>query len=150
MKQDQLSAAPGSRRPRKRVGRGSGCGQGNYSARGLRGQKSGAGGGVRRGFEGGQLPLIRRLPSKRGFTNIFRLEYQEVNLKQLGVFGPGEEVTPQVLKEHRIIKSLRKPVKVLGNGEISNSLVIKAHKFSQSARSKVLAAGGQVEEIAGD
>ena len=147
MRQDQLSPAPGSKKDRVRVGRGSGSGHGDYSGRGIKGQKSRAGGGARRGFEGGQLPLIRRLPSQRGFTNIFRQEYQWVNLGQLAGFGSGEEITPQVLKERRIIKSLRKPVKILGEGEIGVPLVIRAHKFSQSARSKIVAAGGQAEEI---
>ncbi len=147
MRQDQLSPAPGSKKDRVRVGRGSGSGHGDYSGKGIKGQKARAGGGVRRGFEGGQLPLIRRLPSQRGFTNIFRQEYQWVNLSLLNDFNSGEEVTPQVLKERRIIKSLRKPIKILGEGEISVPLVIKAHKFSESARSKIVAAGGQAEEI---
>ena len=147
MRQDQLSPAPVSKKDRVRVGRGSGSGHGDYSGRGIKGQKSRAGGGARRGFEGGQLPLIRRLPSQRGFTNIFRQEYQWVNLGQLAGFGSGEEITPQVLKERRIIKSLRKPVKILGEGEIGVPLVIRVHKFSQSARSKIVAAGGQAEEI---
>lgn len=147
MRQDEISPAAGSRRPRKRVGRGNGSGHGTYSGRGCKGQKSRAGYKIRPGFEGGQLPLIKRLPSKRGFTNIFRTEYSPVNLSQLNVFESGSEVTPEKLKASGIVKSLRNPVKILANGDINHPLVVKANRFSAAAKAKIEAAGGQAEEV---
>ncbi len=137
----------GARHPRKRVGRGDGSGHGSYSGRGLKGQKSRSGVKMRPGFEGGQLPLIKRLPEKRGFNNIFRTEYVVVNVGELGKFADGGEVTPQGLVAAGILKSARKPVKVLGEGALERRLVVKAHGFSASARSKIEAAGGQVEVL---
>ncbi len=102
---------------------------------------------MRPGFEGGQLPLIKRLPEKRGFTNRFRIEYNVVNVNQLSQFEAGSEVTPEKLVEARILKSLRKPVKVLANGEIDRAITVKANKFSAAAKAKIEAAGGKVEEI---
>jgi len=102
---------------------------------------------MRPGFEGGQLPLIKRLPRKRGFTNIFRVEYSEVNLEQLSNFEPQSEITPEKLLQAGIIKSLRRPVKILARGEIAHPLVVKANKFSAAAKAKIEAAGGKVEEI---
>jgi large subunit ribosomal protein L15 len=145
---NKLSPAPGSRKDRKRVGRGDGSGHGTYSGRGQKGQKSRSGNKVRPGFEGGQLPLIKRLPKKRGFVNIFRTEYSVVNLGQLGTFEPGSEVTPEKLLAVGLIKSLRQPVKVLAEGDLSQALVVRAHKFSTAARAKIEAAGGRVEEVA--
>jgi large subunit ribosomal protein L15 len=145
---NKLSPAPGSRKDRKRVGRGDGSGHGTYSGRGQKGQKSRSGNKVRPGFEGGQLPLIKRLPKNRGFVNIFRTEYSVVNLGQLGTFEPGSEVTPEKLLAAGLIKSLRQPVKVLAEGDLNQSLVVKAHKFSTAARAKIEAAGGRVEEVA--
>jgi len=147
--QHDLRPAPGSKHRRKRVGRGDGSGHGTYSGRGLKGQKARSGGGVRPYFEGGQLPLVKRLPQKRGFTNIFRVEYEVVNLKALKRFPPGSEVTPEALYREGVIKTLKKPVKVLGDGELPHPLVIKAHRFSASAREKIQSAGGQVQEIEG-
>ncbi len=147
MRQDELSPAPGSRRARKRVGRGDGSGHGTYSGRGSKGQKSRAGYKMRPGFEGGQLPLIKRLPQKRGFVNIFRIEYNIVNLNKLNIFESGSEVTPEKLVAAGIIKSLRHPVKVLAEGDIAHPLVIKANKFSAAAKAKIEAAGGKVEEV---
>jgi large subunit ribosomal protein L15 len=102
---------------------------------------------VRPGFEGGQLPLIKRLPRKRGFTNIFRIEYSTVNLDKLNVFASGSEITPEVLKTSGIIKSLKQPVKILADGELNHPLVVKADKFSASAKAKIEAAGGRAEEV---
>ncbi|MDP2948583.1 MAG: 50S ribosomal protein L15, partial [Chloroflexota bacterium] len=123
-------------------------GHGTYSGRGSKGQKSRSGGGPRLGFEGGQTPLIKRLPYRRGFTNIFRVEYAAVNVKQLERFEVGTAVTPQLLREAGIVKTARQPVKILGDGEISKALTVRAHKFSTTAREKIEAAGGSVEEVA--
>jgi large subunit ribosomal protein L15 len=148
MRLDQLKAPPGARRNRKRVGRGNGSGSGTYSGRGMKGQKARAGGGVRRGFEGGQLPVIRRLPTQRGFTNIFKKEYSVVNLDSIADKLPEEsEVTPEVMKEVRLIRGLSLPVKVLGRGEVDRAITVLAHKFSTEARRKIEAAGGQVVEL---
>jgi len=102
---------------------------------------------MRPGFEGGQLPLIKRLPRKRGFVNIFRIEYSTVNIGKLGAFESGSEVTPEKMAAAGVIKSLRKPVKILADGEINHPLVVKANKFSASARAKIEAAGGKAEEV---
>ncbi|MCK4369192.1 MAG: 50S ribosomal protein L15 [Dehalococcoidales bacterium] len=147
MLQEKLSPAPGSKRGRKRVGRGDGSGHGTYSGRGCKGQKSRSGYKMRPGFEGGQLPLIKRLPRKRGFTNPFRTEYSLVNLGKLGIFEPGSEVTPEKLVAAGVVKSLRHPIKILAGGEISHPLVIKANKFSAAAKAKIEAAGGRAEEV---
>ncbi len=147
MLQEKLSPAPGSKRGRKRVGRGDGSGHGTYSGRGCKGQKSRSGYKMRPGFEGGQLPLIKRLPQKRGFVNIFRTEYSVVNIDKLGIFEPGSEVTPEKLVAAGVVKSLRRPIKILAAGEIGHPLVIKANKFSAAAKAKIEAAGGRVEEI---
>ena len=147
MNQHQLHPAPGSRTKPKRVGRGDGSGHGTYSGRGLKGQKSRSGGGVRPGFEGGQLPLIKRLPRKRGFVNIFRIRYAEINLGRLNIFPPHTEVTPQLLVEAGLVKPKDSPVKILGDGELGQPLTVKAHRFSASAREKIEAAGGTVQEL---
>ncbi|MEJ2739243.1 MAG: 50S ribosomal protein L15 [Dehalococcoidia bacterium] len=147
MEQHNLKPPVGATKKRKRIGRGDGSGHGTYSGRGLKGQKSRAGGGVRVGFEGGQLPLIKRLPSVRGFTNIFKTEYSIVNIKKLVAFDANTEVTPEVLLDAGIIKSLKHPVKVLGDGEIDRPLTVKAHKFTTVAGNKIEAAGGKVEVI---
>jgi len=147
MMQEKLSPASGSKKGRKRVGRGDSSGHGTYSGRGCKGQKSRAGCKVRPGFEGGQLPLIKRLPQKRGFVNIFRTEYTAVNIDKLGIFEPGSEVTPEKLVAAGVVKSLRHPIKILGNGEIGHPLVVKANKFSAAAKAKIEAAGGKVEEV---
>ena len=150
MQVHELKPPRGSLHKRKRVGRGDGSGHGTYSGRGCKGQKSRSGVSIRPGFEGGQTPFIKRLPYRRGFTNIFRVEYAPVNLKQLERFEAGSEVTPQLLKDVGIIKTLRQPVKILGGGEITKALTVRAHKFSAAARAKIEAAGGNVEEVAGD
>ena len=148
MRQNDLRPPRGSTHKRKRVGRGVGSGHGTYSCRGLKGQNSRSGGGVHPLFEGGQNPLVKRLPYKRGFNNIFRTEYAVVNLDRLSVFPEGAEVTPETLVTAGIIKGLKKPVKVLGDGELSHKLVVKANKFSQTAREKIEASGGSAEVIA--
>ena len=147
MRQDELAPPPGSKHKRKRVGRGDGSGHGTYSGRGIKGQKARSGKGLRPGLEGGQLPLIKRLPQKRGFVNIFRTEYDVINVGKLDVFPSGTEVTPERLVAARLIKSTRRPVKILGDGEIHHHLSVKANRFSLKAREKIEAAGGNIEEI---
>ena len=148
MRQDKLSPAPDSRKSRKRVGRGDGSGHGTYSGRGCKGQKSRAGYRMRPGFEGGQLPLIKRLPQKRGFVNIFRTEYNVVSLGTLNMFESGSEVDPERLVMAGVVKSLRRPIKILAEGEINHPLSVKAHKFSTTAKAKIEAVGGKAEEVA--
>jgi len=147
VRQDNLFPPIGSKKARKRVGRGNGSGHGTYSGRGSKGQKSRSGCKVRPGFEGGQLPLIKRLPEKRGFVNIFRTEYSIVNLDKLNIFKSGSEVTPEKLLAARLVKSLRQPVKILSGGELKHPLSIKANKFSTAAKDKIEAAGGKAEEV---
>ena len=147
VRQDNLSPPLGSKRARKRVGRGNGSGHGTYSGRGSKGQKSRAGYKMRPGFEGGQLPLIKRLPRKRGFTNIFRTEYSTVNIEKLKIFEPGSEVTPEKLVAAGLIKNQKYPIKILADGEINHPLTVKANKFSASAKAKIESAGGTVEEV---
>ena len=147
MRLNELSPAPGAKKSRKRVGRGDASGHGTYSGRGRDGQKSRAGYRIKRGFEGGQLPLIKRLPQKRGFVNIFRIEYSVVNIAKLNMFESGSEVTPEKMVASGLVKSLRQPVKVLADGELTYPLSIKAHKFSAAARAKIEAAGGSAEEV---
>ena len=146
MKLYQLSPAEGSVRKPKRKGRGPGSGLGKTAGRGHKGQRSRSGGGVRPGFEGGQMPLTRRLP-KRGFTNIFAKVYTEVNVAQLEVFEPDTVVTPELLKEKGIIKKINDGVKILGKGDLNKKLTVKAHKFSKAAQEKIEAAGGKAEVI---
>lgn len=146
MKLHELKPSEGSRHTRKRVGRGYGSGLGKTSGRGQKGQKSRSGGGVRPGFEGGQLPLIQRLP-KRGFTNPTRKEYAVVNVKTLNRFSEGTEVTPELLLETRVIRKVNSGVKILGEGQLENKLTVKAHKFSASAKEAIEAAGGTAEVI---
>ena len=146
MKLHELSPAPGSRKERKRVGRGTSSGMGKTSSRGHKGQNSRSGGGVRPGFEGGQNPLYRRLP-KRGFVNPTRKEYAIVNLETLNNFAADTEVTPELLFAQGIVKDAKSGIKILGNGEITVKLTVKANKFSQSAVEKIEAAGGKTEVI---
>lgn len=146
MKLHELRPNPGSNKNRKRLGRGTASGQGKTGGRGQDGQKSRSGGGVRPGFEGGQMPLYRRLP-KRGFTNVFATEYAEINVEVLNRFEDGAEITPELLKQTGILKKQLDGVKVLGNGEITKKLTVKANKFSKSAVEKIEAAGGKVEVI---
>jgi len=147
MKLHELRPPKGAKKKRKRVGRGIAAGQGKTAGRGTKGQKARSGGGVRPYFEGGQLPLVRRLPHKRGFVNIFKVHYTPVNLDRLDAFGAGDEVSPVTLAEAGIIKSPREPVVILGRGELDRPLVVKAHRISASAREKILSAGGTVEVV---
>lgn len=141
----ELRPAPGARKRPRRKGQGIAAGQGKTAGRGHKGQKARSGGGVRRGFEGGQMPLTRRLP-KRGFVNEFRKEFAIVNVAALNRFADGTVVTPELLRAERLV---RKPleVKILGNGDLKRSLVVRAHAFSQAALEKIAAAGGKAEVI---
>ncbi|EJO5348495.1 50S ribosomal protein L15 [Clostridium botulinum] len=146
MKLHELKAAEGANKAPKRVGRGTGSGLGKTSGRGQDGQNSRSGGGVRPGFEGGQMPLYRRLP-KRGFKNIFAKEYAAINLDRLNCFEDGTVVTPELLVEKRVVRKVKDGIKILGNGNIEKKLTVKAAKFSKSAIEKIEAAGGKVEVI---
>jgi large subunit ribosomal protein L15 len=146
MKQNELRPPEGAKHKRKLVGRGDGSGHGTYSGRGCKGQKARSGGGVRLGFEGGQLPLIKRLPRKRGFTNVFKTKYNIVNVGKLGIFPPGSEVTPEELLRAGLINTPDHPTKILGVGDIKHPLLVSANKFSSSAEKKILAAGGKVKQ----
>ncbi len=146
VRQHELAPPEGAKKDRKRVGRGDGS-RGTYSGRGLKGQKSRSGYSRKPGFEGGQLPLIKRLPRKRGFTNIFRIEYTIVSLDKLNVFSAGSEVTAEKLVAAGLVKSLRKPIKILADGQIKHALVVKVNKFSATAKAQIEAAGGQAEEV---
>ena len=146
MKLHELKPAEGSRKPRRRVGRGIGSGMGQTSTRGTKGQFSRTGGGTRPGFEGGQMPLYRRLP-KRGFKNTFAKKYAEVNVEQLNCFDNGAVVDPAALIEAGILKNVLDGVRVLGNGELTKSLTVQAQGFTKSAQQKIEAAGGKAEVI---
>jgi large subunit ribosomal protein L15 len=148
MKLNDLRPDKGAVRKRKRVGRGIAAGQGKTAGRGTKGTGARKGNGKGPYFEGGQLPLVRRLPFKRGFTNIFRIEYQEVNVDELeALFGKKAEITPAVLAEKGLIRDADKPVKVLGRGEVKKAFTVKAHGFTRSAREKLEAAGGKLETL---
>ena len=147
---DTLSPAPGSRKGKKRVGRGDGSRKGSFSGRGCKGQKARAGFRMKPGFEGGQLPIIKRLPSQRGFTNIFKTEFDVVNVGQLTVFEAGTEVDIVKLITAGLVKTGQKLVKILGDGEIDRPLTVKADKFTATAKAKIEAAGGKIEEVANE
>lgn len=147
MMEHQVVPSKGARKPRKRVGRGDAAGQGSTAGRGMKGQKSRSGRSLRVGFEGGQLPLIKGLPMKRGFTNPFKIYYSLVTVATLDNFGPGERVTPEELHQRGFLKSLKQPVKIVGDGELSKGITVVAHKFTRSAREKIEAAKGAVEEL---
>ena len=146
MKLHELSPAPGSTSVRKRVGRGHGSGNGKTAGKGHKGQKARSGGGVRIGFEGGQMPLMRRIP-KRGFNNIFAKRFAEVNVADLSKFKDGTVVDTELLIASGLIKKAYDGVKVLGNGELTSNITVKAAKFSQSAKEKIEKAGGKAEVI---
>lgn len=146
MQLHELTPAKGSRKNRKRLGRGIGSGVGKTSGRGHKGQNARSGGGVRPGFEGGQMPLTRRLP-KRGFTNIFAKEYAIINLDQLDRFEDGAEVNIDILHDMGLVKDKKSGLKVLGNGELTKKVTIKAAKASKTATEKIHAAGGKIEVI---
>ena len=146
MKLYELKPAIGSTTEAKRKGRGAGTGNGKTAGRGHKGQNARSGGGVRPGFEGGQMPLYRRLP-KRGFTNIFAKEYVQINVADLNKFDEGTEVTPDLLKEAGVISKIRDGVVVLGRGELEKKLTVKASRFSKSAQEKIEKSGGKAEVI---
>jgi large subunit ribosomal protein L15 len=142
-----LKPAPGATRTRRRVGRGPGSGAGKTAGKGHKGQKSRSGYSRRFGFEGGQMPLVRRLP-KRGFTNNFRIEFQVVNLRDLErVFGNGDVVSPESLVDKGLVRKRAQPVKILGSGELTKKLSVKAHKFSTAAQSSIEKVGGSCEVV---
>ncbi|MCS7207743.1 MAG: 50S ribosomal protein L15 [Dehalococcoidia bacterium] len=148
MQLHNLRPQPGARRPRRRIGRGTGSGRGDLSGRGRGGQKARSGKGPRPGFEGGQTPLILRLPHKRGFHNPFPKTYQIVHLGDLDArFSSGEEVTVERMVQAGLVRHPDRPVKVLADGDLTKPLRVVAHRFSATARQKVLSAGGQVEEL---
>jgi len=147
MDQSNLKPPAGAKHKKKRVGCGDGSGHGTFSTRGCKGQKSRSGRDLRPGFEGGQLPIIKRLPWTRGFTNVAKKEYSLVNVGELKKFDGGAEVNTEILVQSGLVKSASLPVKILGNGELDRALTVKANKFSGAARSKIEAAGGKVEEI---
>ncbi|MGB8643892.1 MAG: 50S ribosomal protein L15 [Anaerolineae bacterium] len=147
MRLDELQPTPGSKKAKTRKGRGIAAGQGKTAGRGTKGQRARAGRGIKPYFEGGQLPLVRRLPHVRGFHNIFREEFDVVNLDMLNeAFEPNTAVTPEMMAEHGLVKKALR-VKVLGRGEVSKALQVTAHAFSDSAKEKITAAGGNVTEL---
>jgi large subunit ribosomal protein L15 len=146
MQLHDLKPLKGSRKKRKRIGRGNSSGHGGTSTRGHKGQNARSGGGTRPGFEGGQMPLHRRIP-KRGFTNIFRKEFTILNLSQLDSLTGVDEVDPELLQSRGLIKRLRAGLKILANGDIQRPIKVKAHKFSKKAAEKIRAAGGEIEII---
>ena len=149
MKLHEIKPAPGSTKRRKVVGRGRGSGSGTTAGRGGKGQTARTGSGIPAWFEGGQMPLIRRLP-KRGFTNIFKRHYTIINIKSLARFEPGQDITPALLVSQGMIRSRHNGIKVLGTGTLTKALTVHAHKFSQSAAAKIEAAGGKVQVIERD
>ena len=146
MKLHELRAAEGSSKKRKRRGRGSASGLGKTGGRGMNGQNSRSGGGTRLGFEGGQMPLYRRIP-KRGFTNIWRTEYTILNVEDLNKFEAGTIVTPELLIEKGMAKKVKCGIKILGGGNVEKNITVKAHKFSKTAIEKIESAGGKAEVI---
>lgn len=148
MKLHELRPADGARKSRKRKGRGIAAGQGKTAGRGTKGQRARSGGVKGPYFEGGQLPLVRRLPYKRGFINRWKVSYRPINLSRLAVFPKDAMVDPAAMAEAGLIKRASMPVVILGSGELDRALTVKAHRFSASARAKIEAAGGKVEELA--
>lgn len=146
MRLHELSPAPGSTKEAKRKGRGPGSGNGKTAGKGHKGQNARSGGGVRPGFEGGQMPLYRRLP-KRGFNNVFAKQYVEVNVSELNKFEDGAVITAEVLKESGVISKIMDGVAILGDGEITKKVTVQAAKFTKSAIAKIEAAGGKAEVI---
>ncbi len=146
MKLHELRAAEGSTKARKRRGRGTATGQGKTGGRGMNGQKSRSGGGIRLGFEGGQMPLYRRLP-KRGFTNIWKKQWTVLNVDALNAFEDGTEITPELLVEKGLAKQVKDGIKILGEGNLEKKVTVKAQKFSKTAVEKIESAGGKAEVI---
>jgi large subunit ribosomal protein L15 len=147
MKLHDLAPADGAKKARKRVGRGNGSGHGTYSGRGSKGQNARSGGRVNPRFEGGQIPMVLRLPHKRGFTNRFKKHFHLVNVESLEDFETGSEITPETLVAAGLIRDTGLQVKLLGDGEISKSLKVQVHRWSKSAQEKIEAAGGSLERL---
>ena len=146
MKLHELKAVPGATKAPKRKGRGTATGQGKTAGRGMNGQNSRSGGGTRPGFEGGQMPLYRRIP-KRGFTNIWATEYTVLNVDDLNRFDAGTVVTPALLEEVGLVKQVKDGIKILGDGNLEKNITVQAHKFSKTAIEKIESAGGKAEVI---
>ena len=147
MMEHQVVPSPGARKRRKRVGRGDAAGQGSTAGRGMKGQKSRSGSSIRAGFEGGQNQLIKGLPMKRGFNNIFKTYYSLISLEILETFNAGDRITPEFLQQRGFLKSLKQPIKIVGDGELTKAVTVAAHRFTGSAREKIEAARGKVEEL---
>lgn len=147
LRMDDLRPDEGATKKRRRVGRGPGSGSGKTSGRGTKGQNSRSGGGVRPGFEGGQLPIQKRMPYKRGFTNVWATPWETVNIGRLAELEVDGAITPEVLAEHGLIRSTRFPVKVLGDGELTGAVTVRAHAFSKSAQARIEQAGGTIETL---
>ena len=147
MRESDLIPPHGAKHSKKRVGRGSGSGHGTTACKGTKGQKARAGFSLRPGFEGGQNPLTKRLPEQRGFNNIFRIDYSTINISSLNRFESGQEIKPEDLVARGLLKSLKRPIKILGNGELEKPFTVRANKFTQTAKRKIESAGGKVEEI---
>jgi large subunit ribosomal protein L15 len=147
VQQHELRPPRGAKKARKRIGRGNASGKGTYAGKGMKGQQARAGSGPRPGFEGGQTPLIRKLPVRRGFRNPHRIEFTPVNLRDLSRLPANSDVTPESLRAAGVIHGSEDLIKVLGNGEISGSMTVRVHRVSASARAKIEAAGGTVQEI---
>ena len=146
MMQGMIAPPRGARKVRRRVGRGNAARQGNHCGRGMNGQLSRAGRGVRIGFEGGQLPLIKGLPSRRGFTNNFKTQFYIVKVETLAKFESGQRITPELLLEHGYLRDIKNPIKILADGEIDKPVTVVAYRCTATARAKIEAAGGTVEE----
>ena len=147
MRQNDIKSPKGAKRTRKRIGRGDSSGHGSYSGKGMKGQNSRSGGGVRPGFEGGQLAITKGMPRMRGFTNIFQKQYNVVNLDSLSKIKGKTEITLTNMVQIGLVKNLKKPVKVLGRGNLESAIVVEAHRFSNVARKKIEAVGGTVREV---
>ena len=147
MRHHEITSSRGNKKIGKRIGRGDASGHGSYAGRGVKGQKSRSGGGVKIGFRGGQLALIKSMPRLRGFKNLFKKEFEIINIGDLNNIKENTEVTPTFLKERGLIDSLEKPVKILGEGDLTHALNVSAHKFSKTAHDKIVAQGGIVKEI---
>ncbi len=147
MMEHKVVPSPGARKARKRVGRGDSAGQGSTAGRGMKGQKSRSGSSIRAGFEGGQNQLIKGLPMKRGFNNIFKTYYSLITLETLETFDAGDRITPELLRERGFLKSLKQPVKIVGDGRLTTAVTVAAHRFTGSAREKIEAAKGKIEEL---
>ena len=147
MMEHKVVPSPGARKRRKRVGRGDAAGQGSTAGRGMKGQKSRSGSSIRAGFEGGQNQLIKGLPMKRGFNNIFKTYYSLISLEILETFNAGDHITPEFLQQRGFLKSLKQPIKIVGDGELTKAVTVAAHRFTGSAREKIEAAKGKVEEL---